>query len=378
MEASASSRRSFAWPPILMVIAATSIIAGLLWDISWHKTIGRDTFWTPAHLAIHFGGILAGLTGTFLILRTTFRGSEEQRGTSVRVWGFRGPFGAWLSIWGAFAMVTSAPFDDWWHNAYGLDVKILSPPHIVLALGMFGVVYGAVLIVVSRQNRMGDAEPWLKRAYVYTSGVLLTMLAVIVAEYTDANQQHGAMFYYIVAGLFPYTLIGLGRASRVKWPMTSIATVYMGVMIGMNLILQPFEAHPRLAPIYTPVDHMVPFGFPVLLIAPAFAVDLVMRKLRERNDWLLAGAVAVTFVGVLLATSWYFAIFELSPWADNAFFVGSLRVPYFNRPGPWTHEFWNADRDPVTPLKMAIALGLAFVSVRLGLARGKWMRQVVR
>jgi len=32
-------------------------------------------------------------------------------------------------------MLTSAPFDNWWHNAYGLDVKIVSLPHSILALG---------------------------------------------------------------------------------------------------------------------------------------------------------------------------------------------------------------------------------------------------
>jgi len=45
-------------------------------------------------------------------------------------------------------MVTSAPFDDWWHNAYGLDVEILSPPHTVLGLGMVGIELGALLITV--------------------------------------------------------------------------------------------------------------------------------------------------------------------------------------------------------------------------------------
>src|SRR5262245_13279652 len=30
---------------------------GLLWDISHHSTIGRDTFWTPAHIVIQLGGI---------------------------------------------------------------------------------------------------------------------------------------------------------------------------------------------------------------------------------------------------------------------------------------------------------------------------------
>ncbi len=53
----------------------------------------------------------------------------------MRFWGFSGPLGAWVTIWGTFVMITSAPFDNWWHNAYGLDVKIVSPPHMVLAAG---------------------------------------------------------------------------------------------------------------------------------------------------------------------------------------------------------------------------------------------------
>ena len=37
------------WQLAAVVFASTSIIVGLIWDISWHMTIGRDTFWTPAH-----------------------------------------------------------------------------------------------------------------------------------------------------------------------------------------------------------------------------------------------------------------------------------------------------------------------------------------
>ena len=50
-------------------------------------------------------------------------------------------------------MITSAPFDDWWHNAYGLDVKILSPPHVVLAIGIFAVEVGALVLIASLMNK---------------------------------------------------------------------------------------------------------------------------------------------------------------------------------------------------------------------------------
>ena len=135
----AAERRTAAvsWAIYAVLFASTSVVLGVIWDISWHMTIGRDTFWTPAHLAIHFGGIVGGVSSGAVVLQTTFGSSAAWRETAVRLWGFRGPLGAWVSIWGAFAMVTSAPFDDWWHNAYGLDVKILlrTLPAVLLARG---------------------------------------------------------------------------------------------------------------------------------------------------------------------------------------------------------------------------------------------------
>src|SRR2546426_7799235 len=97
-----------------------------MWDISWHRSIGRDMFWTPAHLAIYLGGVLAGAACGWLVLRTTFSATVEEQAAGVTFWGFRGPLGAWVAIWGALAMLASGPFDNWWHNAYGLDVKVLS------------------------------------------------------------------------------------------------------------------------------------------------------------------------------------------------------------------------------------------------------------
>src|SRR5690349_8812669 len=93
------------WTLSAMLFGSTSIVVGLIWDISWHMTIGRDTFWTPAHMATYLGGVLAGISGGWLALKTTFAGTPEERDTAVRFWGFRAPLGAWIAIWGAFAML---------------------------------------------------------------------------------------------------------------------------------------------------------------------------------------------------------------------------------------------------------------------------------
>src|SRR5438067_6909875 len=145
--APAASAVSTRWHAYTAVFAAACVMAGVYWDISWHMSIGRDSFWTPAHLLIQAGGILGGLSGAAQI----FFGKD--RSATIRVWGFRGPLGAFLAAWGAATMVVSAPFDNWWHGAYGLDVKILSPPHVVLSLGMLGVAVGGMLVVLAAMNR---------------------------------------------------------------------------------------------------------------------------------------------------------------------------------------------------------------------------------
>src|ERR1041384_3059031 len=57
------------------VIASMCISTGLYWDISWHETIGRDSFWTPAHLLIQFGAVLGAFGSAWVIMQTTFGGA---------------------------------------------------------------------------------------------------------------------------------------------------------------------------------------------------------------------------------------------------------------------------------------------------------------
>src|SRR5215468_4019096 len=87
----ASAAGAAPWFLYAVLFASTSVIVGVMWDISWHRTIGRDTFWTPAHLAIYLGGLVAGLTCGWLALRLTFAGDERERDATVRFWGFRAP-----------------------------------------------------------------------------------------------------------------------------------------------------------------------------------------------------------------------------------------------------------------------------------------------
>jgi hypothetical protein len=376
-----------AWPLPAVLLSSAAIVAGILWDISWHKTIGRDSFWTPPHLLEQLGAIVAGLSCGWLVLRTTFAGSTRQRAESVRFWGFRGPVGAWVTIWGTFVMIASAPFDDWWHNAYGLDVKIMSPPHMVLALGMIAVVLGGMLLVLAAQNRATETRQVgrLAGAFTFAGGLLLVMIATMISEYASrANTMHQPLFYQVAAGAFPVLLVALGRSGRLRFPATAAAAVYMGIILATMWVLQLFPAQARLAPIYTPVTHMVPPEFPLLLLVPALAIDLLLRHAGRRHDWLLAAGTGLVFVLLLLVVQWYFGEFLLSPAARNFFFAAD-QWPYMVRPGPWQHRFWGVTRSAVGNLDLpALVRGLAFAaligmgSARVGLWWGSGMSRVMR
>ena len=366
------------WAIYAVLFASTSVVLGVIWDISWHRTIGRDTFWTPAHMGIYLGGVVSGLTCAWLALHTTFAGSPEDRAAAVRFWGFRAPFGAWVSIWGAIAMLTSAPFDDWWHNAYGLDVKIISPPHMVLAAGIGAIQAGAMLMALASQNRAGGARRELNRLFLLGAGLLVLLAATVATEYIQRWDMHQSLFYQVSAGVFVFFLVSAARASRTTWPATTVALVYAAFSMFMLWLLPLFPGQPLLGPIFVPIDRFMPPDFPLLLVVPAMVIDLVMRRVAPGRwrDWGLAAALAVVFVATFLAVQWPFADFLVSPWARNDFF-GSHRMDY-GVPPQIQARWYQLNPPDNLSIGLAIAVAIGFVSARLGLWWGNWMSRVRR
>jgi hypothetical protein len=367
------------WYIWLAALAVTFAIVGIQWDISWHRSIGRDAFLTPAHIAIYLCGVLAGLFCGYLIFSATF-GDSALRAASVKVWGLRGPIGAFVAAWGGFAMLTSAPFDDWWHSAYGLDVKILSPPHVMLALGIFAIQGGVVMLVAAQRNRADEAlRKRLDWLFLYVGGMGLSLLMTVTLEYSGVVLQHRAVFYQAMCATVPATLAMLAAASGKRFAATKVAGVYTALMLGMLWVLPLFPAEPKLGPVYHQVTQFIPAGFPVLLIFPAFALDLFWARVPSMGLWKKAAISGPIFLFVLLAVQWPFAEFLFSPLARNAFFGGDY-FDYLTRPTSLVARrvfFTNGNAQ-----EFSIGIGWAFVwsilAVRVGLGRGAGLRKVQR
>jgi hypothetical protein len=278
-------------------------------------------------------------------------------------------------------MVTSAPFDNWWHNAYGLDVKILSPPHVLLILGMLAIRLGAVILILGEMNRAEGAR-WSKLhlLLLYTYTFILGVAVTVFQEALFTNYMHTARFYVLLAISTPLFLEAIGQVSPFRWACTAVAGVFTGISLLFLWLLPLFPAQPKLGPVYHHVTHFIPPPFPLLLIVPAFAMDLIRPRVRRWNLGLRAAAIGATFLGTMAAAQWPFAYFLVSPASRNWIF-GAHYFPYFV---PLTADWVEGVFSPVdqTPSefwwRMAFALAVAVVSAGLGLGLGNWMRKVRR
>ena len=369
------------WYTWMSVLAAACIMSGLYWDISWHETIGRDTFWTPAHLLIQFGAVLAGIYSTYLIFSTTFASDRSARSSSVRVLGFYGPLGAFICAWGGVAMITSAPFDNWWHEAYGLDVKIVSPPHTLLAMGFAAIMWGSITLISGQMNRSsGDLRRRLEWLLLLAGGSMVIQDMLFKLEYTNRVLMHSGIFYLVTSIGLTLVLEAIARTSGRRWARTAMAGFYTIFFLLTLWIFPLFSAEPKLGPVYQRVTHMISLHFPVLILPSALALDLLFQKIQDRGKWFQAVAGGVVFVAVLIAVNWPFANFLMSPASRNWVF-GTQQFAYFLNPtvASVRNVFFAWEQTTTHFLvNMGWALVAGIVSTRVGITVGGWLQRVQR
>jgi hypothetical protein len=369
------------WYICSCLLAVISSVIGGAWDISWHESIGRDSFWTTPHILIQLCGVISGISCGYLILSTTFRKDSPLRAHSISMWGFRGPMGAFLCAWGGVTMITSAPFDNWWHAAYGMDVKILSPPHVLLALGMTGIRFGTLIMIISEMNRaQGEYRARLERLVFFAFVFLFGMTIGIVQEYTFRPLMHGATFYLVATLIAPIIMAAIAASTKHPWAVTITTAMYMATHLAFTWILPLFPAEPKLGPVYQKITHLIPPDFPMLMIVPAIVFDLVRHRIGGWNRWAQSAALGVSFLATFIAVQWPFADFLMSPASRNWFFATN-NFPYFVRPqSPWALNVFVPTEANATAfwLRMGIAVLAAFIMTGLGSRWGQWMRKIRR
>ena len=197
---------------------------GLSWDIQWHMTIGRDSFWIAPHLMI-YSSVVVGLLFAWGVL------AYEWRRDIPSTRGFL------LSGLGLVLVVLAAPIDDLWHRLFGLDVTLWSPPHLLALFGSVVSTLGCLLIAVEIypvRSWTGRAALILAGAQLY-GGIRITLDPSWILAYTHA----GVLFhtFAILAALFlPLALVTAARLSALRWAPVFAVIVSFGIGLSSQQV----------------------------------------------------------------------------------------------------------------------------------------------
>ena len=282
-------------------------------------------------------------------------------------------------------MLTSAPFDNGAHNAYGLDVKIISPPHTLLMLGSIAVEAGALLLILAAMNRATGQESsfrHLQWLLLYLFGLVLLAVMFFCTEYIRDVLLHSPIPYIAVSIGVPLCYAAAWKAAHHRWTLTWITALYTAVTMGFILILPLFPAQPKLGPVYQPVTHFVPPAFPLLLLVPTLLLDLLWARIGNRSRH---GGCSGERSGIRVGASACggVAIRQLSFMTKAKLRTASLprAITPYSVP-PWsptvTRHFVHVGHGALPFRGLVLAMICAAIFTWIGLTLGDWMRKVQR
>ncbi len=368
--------------PIVANVAALLLLTGWHWDISWHRSIGRDTVFTPPHVLVYLALALSAAYDAGLILAFTF--GRARALPAITVFGFRGPSGAFVTLWGLLLQGAAIVFDLWWHEAYGLDLSVFSPPHYAIMIGTFPFALGHLLLLarVARDGtaRAGGAAPPRLRACV----PLLAFAALCMAtQLVGIDPVYGPAAYITHATILslclsvPATLALADALTGSRWAGSIVALVHAGFIILLMQVFQLMPATPRFGPVFHHLDRLLPPAFPAPVIVPALAIAIALPSVARRFhrlglDVLIAG---LAFTASLWIASAGQAALMASPAGDNRLLGGHLPPAAFAEAHLPVSTI-GMDAPSLTVLVAATIL--AGIATLVGHRAGTWLRELRR
>jgi hypothetical protein len=190
---------------------------------------------------------------------------------------------------------------------------------------------------------------------------------------------HTAHFYWLIALVAPPLLAGASRASGYRWGATATAGVYTAVLLLMEWILPLFPAEPKLGPVYWRVTHFVPPEFPMLLVIPAFVMDLIGSRKVHWSNFRQAAISGLAFIGVFALVQWPFADFLMSPWSRNWFF-GTQHFGYYAGPTSLfrNYIYYPAEAGGALWREVGLTILTVVITTFMGLRSGDWAQRLRR
>jgi hypothetical protein len=245
----------------LIALGGVAAVLGLYWDDAWHTDVGRDTLFAPPHLLLYAGvGLLLLTVASWAWQRVRLEGWTVLRDLTLT-----------LPLLGATVTLAAAPVDELWHELFGRDAVVWSPPHMVAVAGMLAFAAGLYLAA------HGDTRRTPVLAGPVIGAFLVAAAGTVVMEFEADVPQFPVVTYLpvLIASLtFAFGLIR--RVSVRAWAATRAATVY----VALRVVVFGFLAL---------LGHSLPTAMPTFVSAWAF--DVAVQRGWRRSG--VASAVAV-------------------------------------------------------------------------------------
>jgi hypothetical protein len=277
----------------LWALLAAKLIGGwgVGWDIRWHLTIGRDSFWIAPHVMTYASVVVACAISLGVLVAETWRArhGDPSPGT-VAIVGLRGTRGFHLAWWGMAIVILAAPVDDLWHRLFGLDVTLWSPPHLLGLAGSQVSNLGAMLIALEVHDA-GRARWWA----LVTSGVfLLGTFYIAVDQSVQTAFRRGSVFFFTFPVLgslaFTFALLLVSRLAASR--SVPLALTVGALLVQISILLVGDVGFALLEPTST--------------IEEAIAADptspvAVAHEMARRNGWAPGRSMVLRLIPLLPA-----------------------------------------------------------------------------
>jgi hypothetical protein len=341
-ESNNKSKLSLLYPPSLttrltIVYFGVSIgialqIGAANWDIIWHGITDVESFFTPPHtvlysgVALTIGSIFIGII-QYVRFTETKGGKEKEKEnrqqsqvdksseltttkqslskllevvrqslSSSLLTSFHSlirsllkiPYPIKLVSIGTIIEIFSGGFDSWWHYNFGFD-GLLSPPHLMLTIGMLTAVYGALIGIYrllqnnnQNNNNNNNKSTLLKISFIVAYAVawivsvntiFMFSLPYSKGQYFDFNPNPFAAIFIaslaipFVSGMLFYSAAKTLR--DVRFRLTFITLAFMIIHSTATIISNNHFA--ILYPLY------------LLNIIPALAADILISSKRNQH-----------------------------------------------------------------------------------------------
>ena len=193
------------------------------WDEAWHTDVGRDSAWAAPHVLLYGSVGVVGLGIAFWGLRVL------ALTRSLRlVLAHASLLAAGMGALGALA---AAPIDALWHETYGRDAVLWSPPHMLVVLASTTLTLGV----------LAGLPPSARALRVAVGVLLLANAATVVFEYEADVPQFSEVLYLPLLLLVGLPVVWLIREFiPVPAPATTVVLGYvmlrLAVALGLVLV----------------------------------------------------------------------------------------------------------------------------------------------